>query len=334
MTALQETQWQKLGEPPKGDDELVARVADPDTTDRVLIAVDGLARRHLLVPLKAGEQELRDSESRGIHAVSRELTVPGVASGRYIDVRLMEESGRDAFNLVAGDCIAGIAPGKSEPAKVIGRVISKWRRFWRSLPSGLLSFEQQIGLFAEVWFLTVWLVPRFGTTSVRSWRGPHGSRHDFEWPDQSVEVKATTVRRGPVFRISSLEQLEPPASGALHFFGIQLRDEAGGQQSLPKIIAQAQRAFLDDPEALDAFEVALSDAGYLAEHQDQYARLALRIADEALYKVTAEFPRLNRADLPSHSAQAIEEVQYQVNLASHANLIVAKKPSGFLLNGF
>lgn len=333
MSSLDESQWVKLGNPPAGDDELIARIADPDATESVLIGIDGLSRRHILVPLKAGEQELRDSESRGIQAVTRDLAIPGAGTGRFIDIRLMDDVGRDAFNLVAGDCITGIAASGSEPAKVIGRIIAKWRRFWRSISSGVLSHEEQIGLFAEAWFLLYWLLPRLGAASVSHWRGPHGSRHDFEFPTWSAEVKATTLRRGPVFGISSLEQLDPPEAGTLFLFGMQLRDEMGGQHSLPRLVSQIRQALIEEPAQLETFDAGLAAAGYSESHRDQYDRLVLRVVEQSLYNVNDKFPHLTRSDLPAKTAHAIEQVGYLVNLSSYDSLIVARVPSEFPTDG-
>lgn len=327
MSGLDESQWGKLGTPPPGDDELIARIADPDSTDLVLIGIDGLSKRHILVPLRALEQELRDSESRGIQVATRDLSIPGAGTGRYIDIRLLDEVGRDAFNLVAGDCISGIAAAESEPAKVIGRIIGKWRRFWRSMTIGVLSHEEQIGLFAEVWFLLYWLLPGEGADCVSYWRGPHGSRHDYEFPKRSIEVKATTTRRGPVYRISSLEQLDPPEAGKLSLFGMQLREEAGGQYTLPRLVSEVRLALATKPTQLDAFDAGLAAAGYSEVHRDQYERLTLRVAAQSLYSVNEKFPRLTRADLPARSAHAIEDVGYLINLSSYEFLIEANDPS-------
>src|SRR5207245_778158 len=98
----------------------------------------------------------------------------------------------------------------------VARVFARWRRFWGQLPQHLLSREQQLGLFAELWFLNVWLLPRVDAAeAVTRWRGPFGARHDFEWPTRSVEVKVTTSTRGPIHYIHGLDQLVPPDGGNL-----------------------------------------------------------------------------------------------------------------------
>jgi len=69
--------WQALDAGRPSGENLVARLAVPDVTPRLLAALDANARRHLLVPLRAGDEELRDAQSRGVSVLTKELSVRG-----------------------------------------------------------------------------------------------------------------------------------------------------------------------------------------------------------------------------------------------------------------
>jgi hypothetical protein len=77
-----------------------------------------------------------------------------------------------------------------------------------------------------------------------------------------VEAKASTVVRGPVFRIHGLDQLDPAANGELLFFALRLREEAAASHTLANLIAETRTALEAGANALPRFETALAQAGY------------------------------------------------------------------------
>jgi hypothetical protein len=182
-------------------------------------------------------------------------------------------------------------------------------------------------LFAEVWFLTFWLVPKVPSLeAVNRWRGPFGARHDFEWPGRSIEVKATTSTRGGIHRIHGIDQLAPPESGDLLLFSLQLREEAGAAHSLPGVIADCRRKLDADDAALTTFETGLVEAGYSPAHDDEYARLRVRIVVQALYRVEGDFPRLTAVQLGRGLPSGVEHVDYEINLGGFKHLLEASDP--------
>ncbi len=204
------------------------------------------------------------------------------------------------------------------------RVLAKWRRFWGVLPLQILSREEQLGLFAELWFLSVWMVPRAGPAeAVNRWRGPFASRHDFEWPGRSVEVKATTSTRGRIHRIHRLDQLVPPEPGELLFFGLALREEAGATNTLPLVIATCRSQLEADADSMSGFERALARVGYSPAHDEEYAKLRLRIVEEGLFSVRDDFPRLTVMQLAAGVPPGVERVEYEINLSGFDHLRIA-----------
>jgi len=329
MSGLAQGVWDRLLVAPPLGDSLTARPALPDVTDRVLAGVDVEGRRHFLVPLFEAESSFRDSHSRGLDVSTRTLVVAGQAPSRHLDIICQDAAGHEAFNLIGEELARRLATGTETPDLCIGRVLAKWRRFWGQLLSQILSREEQIGLFSELWFLLVWMVPRVGAQkAVTRWRGPFKARHDFEWIGQSVEVKGTTSTRGLVHRIHGIEQLVPPDDGELWFFSLRLREEAGASNTLTGMVAMCLRELVSDDETISNFQERLSRAGYSPAHEDEYAKLRLRVVEEGLFAVKEDFPRVTKTQLVDGVVPpGIEYFEYEINLTGFERLRVAKAPT-------
>lgn len=305
----------------------MARPAAPTLTSRLLCALDSEGKRHLLVQLRKAEETMRDIRSRGLKVTTEDLLVRDQTVARYLDLKCDDAAGYLAFDLIGGEIAAGLADDRAEPAQIISRVLAKWRRFWGQLPLSLLSREELLGLFAELWFLSTWLVPRIGgTQAVQRWRGPFRARHDFEWPGISVEVKATTSTRGRIHHINGLEQLEPPENGELFLFSLRIGEEAGAGHTLPSVAAACRVQLSSDIEAMGQFEAALAQAGYSPVHDEEYAKVHLRVVEEGLFAVKGGFPRVLKSTFPKGVPSGVERVEYEINLNGCGNLLVASRP--------
>jgi hypothetical protein len=319
--------WVHLEQARPTGDNLTARPAVAGEKTRLQCAIDSEGRRHLLIALNTAEHELRDTQSRGLSVATRELVVRGEPAARYLDIQCMDAAGHDAFDLIGGELATELSRAGSSPAESARRVLARWRRFWGQLPRPLLTREEQLGLFAELWFLFVWLSPAVGLAeAVRRWRGPFAARHDFEWPGKSVEVKATTSSRGRIHRINGIEQLLPPEDGGLFFFSLYLREEAGATNTLPSLIISITQQLDPDAETLSRFETALAQTGYSPAHDEEYSKMHMRVAEEGLYAVRDNFPRLTPQQFPAGVPAGIERVDYEINLNTFDHLQIARIP--------
>lgn len=312
---------------PTGEN-LTAKPADPDQSLRVFLALDSENRRHILVKLEPEDSAYNDHQSRGVRVVTRELNVHEQPSSRYLDLICLDTAGYGGFDLIGNEIITEFVKGIHSPVEIIQYVLAKWRRFWGQIPQDLLSRSEVIGLLAEIRFLTEGLIPNVGPSeAVKRWRGPFGSRHDFEWQGCSVEVKATTSSRGRIFHVNGIDQLEPPENGKLFFFGVRLREEGGAEQTLPGVIDVCRNFLIEDNDAVDEFESSLLQAGYSPHHNEAYERMRFRIIEEALFAVKEDFPRICKENFDEGIPRGIERIEYEINLngfeSVHRNSIVA-----------
>lgn len=320
--------WNRLDRVTPLGDKLASLLPFPHTTNQLQCALDSEHRRHLLIPLSDLDTELHDLESRGLSVITRELMVEGQESPiRYIDIECQDRGGVVVLDVIGGELADALCLEEQSPREIVKRVLARWRRFWSGLPKNVLSYEEILGLFGELWFLTFWLVPTFGLIqAVRCWRGPFGARHDFEWPRKSIEVKTTGSNRGRVHRINGIEQLMPPENGELFVFSMRIVEEAGATNTLTTLIATIRSLLESEIESLNDFEMALVRTGYSPVHDHVYEKVRLRMADASLFAVTSDFPRITPNSFNDGVPAGVETLTYEINLTSFNHLRIAKTP--------
>ncbi len=292
-----------------------------------VLAVDQQARRHVLLPINRLEEGFNDTRSRGLVVLSRMLEVENEPSRPFLDLCGTDPAGRDAFNVVATELVDQLRRGVAS-VEAVASSLAKWRRFWSTAPLEGLTPEEIRGLFGELWFLLVWLLPH-GHEQVRHWVGPQGARSDFQWQGLSIEAKTTNSGRGHIHRINGIDQLDPPDDGRLLMYSLRLREEAASSNSLASLALAISQELSNRPELNGIFEDQLAAAGYSSLHADRYREIRFRIVDERLYRVEEDFPRLSATTFARGVPMGIERIEYEVNLETCPHLVVAAAPAAF-----
>jgi hypothetical protein len=321
--------WDLLEAQPPGGERLTVRTAMPGHHEDVLIAIDAARRRHILVGIPPGEPgEFSERISRGIAVRTVEMDVGSGRRRNFLEIACLESHGHAALDVIAGELIGALEAGASiGRIRLVMNVLARWRRFWAGVSQGLLSREQQLGLFGELWFLGRWLIPGIGVQdAVQAWRGPMGARHDFEAPGLGIETK-TTLRQDGAHVIHGLEQLLEPPGGSLFLFSLAVRDEASGTESLPGVVQMIRSVLGEDHSSLGHFESTLYASGYDDRNAPEYARLVLRVRSEELYRVFAGFPRLVPGSLITGIPPGVGDIRYELRLDAALPWLVADSPS-------
>jgi len=317
--------------------ELVGRRPLPDAPGELLCALSRTGSRYFLVPIGSDEDDLSDDGIRGLKVATEYLEIAGEHSRRYISLLCGDQGAYDLFDVVGAELISAFKSMPESPREATRLVITRWKRFWSIAPRSVLDDGEIAGLFGELWFLHVWLGPTVGmAAATKAWRGPFGSRHDFELRFTSVEVKTTTSRDHRTHLINGIDQLALPEQGVLLFFSLALAPERGATNSLVVLIDVIRAALQPDPETADAFDVALTCAGYSDVFRGYYAERTFRVAGGLLFVVDDSFPRLTRDQLLSSDLlPGVSEVKYCVTVDPSRSPVVADGPdkAGSILRG-
>ncbi len=320
--------WTRLEQGRPAGDNLTARQVIPNINNRLQCALDSEGMRHLLIALYSDDETLYDTQSRGLNVTTRDLVIHSEPPEQYIDIQCLDPIGHTFFDLIGDELADELSKPRSKAAEAVKRVLGRWRRFWGQLHRPLLTKEEMVGLFGELWFLLVWLLPSVGIAeSIQRWCGPLGSRHDFEWMWKSLEVKTTTSTHGCIHWISSLDQLSPPEIGELLFFSLHLREEAGAVNTLPLLIKTIFTQLNSNFEASDRFETILANIGYSPAHDAEYSKIHFHIIDQSLFAVREDFPRLVPQQFSTGIPKGIERVKYEINISTFDHLRIARQPS-------
>ncbi len=327
MIHFKDDAWEWPPEIILADDRLRVRRVTAQDRREVLSGMDAENKRHILIRIADNEGPPAEVSTRGMAVSVRKLSQHGQDAGRYIDIVCHDAGGHAAFHLIGDEIASALSDGEPAPCDVVDRVISRWRQFWGRLPQSMLSVSEQIGLFAELWFLLTWIGREDVATALSRWRGPTGSRHDFEWQGYSVEVKATMSVHRLVHRINGIDQLMPPERGSLLLFSLQLRQEEGAANSLPIVVGMCRSRIAGNVDAALDLEDKLARIGYSSTHDPEYGRLRLRVGSEELYRVDHDFPRITRSSFREGVPNGVDKIEYDVTLNGFDHLRVASRPS-------
>lgn len=322
--------WDLLESQPPSGERLTVRLAAPSRCVDVFIAVDAARRRYVLVRIPDGEiGPIAERSSRGIAVQTVEIKVDQVERNVvFVEIACLEQAGHAALDIVTRELVDALAAGASiGRIRLVQSVLTKWRRFWSGVAQNLLTRERQLGLFGELLFLARWLLPAVGVDrAVAMWRGPVGSRNDFEQHGWGVEVKTSSKLDG-THQIHGLEQLLEPPGVDLFLFSLLVRDEASGIESLPKVIAEVRGHLSRDHVVLSRFEGMLAAAGYDDAFAAEYDKLKLRLRGQGLYQVEGGFPRLMPASIPGGLPPGVTDISYALRLDAAGAWMVGESPT-------
>jgi hypothetical protein len=229
------------------------------------------------------------------------------------------------FTAVIADI--GAEAGPASPERRVSAVVAalnRWQWFW-GVEADQLSERDALGLFAELWFLHRW--ERDTGTALDAWTASTGSRHDFQWVERSVEVKATSRRAdgAVVHRIQHLDQLSDPERGVLYLFSLRVVRDELARNTLPDLVDRLTDNLSGDARAKEELARKLVQRGYSPvfrrHHETPY-----RILGEQMYSIGVGFPRLTQGSFSAGLPAGIGDVSYVLDMAACDEWVVATRP--------
>lgn len=313
--------WQSLATP----DSAQQLEAMPIAADDAWVAVDHEGLRHLLLVVPDGTTA-PPTVTRGLRVTVARHQVQGREPADYLDLTCLSDDLAPTFTAVAADI--GEEAGTASPAERVAAVISalgRWQWFW-GVETDRLTEQDALGLFAELWFLHRW--EGGGAGAIEAWTASTGSRHDFQWPDRSVEVKATGRRAdGAVLhRIQHLDQLADPEEGALYLFSLRVVRDELAHNTLPAIIDRITEGLRGNPQAKGDLARKLGERGYSPAFRRRH-ETPYRILGEHMYRVGPGFPRLTAESFVGGLPAGIANVSYLIDMATCDPWLVVTSPN-------
>ena len=317
--------WSSLRTPVAQNDITGKRAPDLPSDRSVYLGLDGTGRRHLLVQVPDETEAVVQRDTRGLQVGTARFRIGDNPEALYIDLVCIDASQNLTFSAVAQDLLVAMNQSNSPTDAVVG-ALNRWKAFWRVRPAGL-SREEALGLFGELWFLRRWFGP-VDAEKIERWMATPGTRHDFQWPVASVEVKtaATSAVDGPAHLISGLDQLDDPETGRLFLFSLQVVDDVLAGNTLAGLVDGLIEELRSSDAGLVLLNEKLAGYGYNPAEGDDYQR-RLRIIGERLYLVDEGFPRLTRGSFQPAIPTGIGDISYTLRMSVCERWLVAKGPA-------
>jgi len=252
--------------------------------------------------------------SKSIHASNVEL----MNGSNALEFQLLKIGLEDEFLHLCWDMIEYSKKTENAFAGLIDRYISWMKLLQEWNDDSLMEFRQK-GLIGELLHFEELLGVIGLSKTVNSWSGPDGLDQDFIYDNKWDEVKTINVASETV-SISSIQQLDMPYIGYLNIvFMDKTTAENSYGISLQEIVERLRAVLSADNEIVDLFNMKLYKYGYRDKHASIYLKNKYNIAFKQKYRVSHEFPRLTKDNIPNGitnanyklSLQAIDK--YRVN---------------------
>lgn len=234
-------------------------------------------------------------------------------SGNFLLIELLDLEMQSFFHKVCLDIISRLQRVSDEAFRRVCLLrLDLWSSFLRPSRSRM-SFEQQKGLIAELFFLKRDAFAIFSINDALSaWTGPEAACKDFSFGQTFVEVKSKGGAASSSITISSEQQLSINPTEELFLYVVELNPAPDGAKDALSIsdIVEGVSDALESPIQQVIFETKLAHAGFFDE--DEYSDMKWTEGATSYYSVTDSFPKI---DLRS-CAPGVERVSYRVNLNS------------------
>jgi len=300
--------WAVLNNRRTGDGVATSAVGLAVADDaEILVGVDARGDHHLLVPTDPGTLVAEDSQAAHIR-IQRCTLLVGGQGHTFIDIVCHRPDLSELFDDILAAMLVELASATDQPPDVVcKRVLGEWRELL-SRRGGLLGDEALRGLFGELIVLERILAAN-PDNDLTAWCGPDRQPHDFRLENGDLEVK-TLGATGATVHIHGIEQLQPPACGALHLIVVRLLNAADGV-TLPELVERLQTK-IDDRRA---FTATLARAGYSQIDADHYLDRRFIVGKTTALPVDANFPRIVPSSLTGALPVEISAFAYSLDLS-------------------
>lgn len=305
--------WEGIVSP--NSDYSVRRVADTSGVP-LYWGKDAVGQCLLIIELEGNHSVQYRRDVTRLHGVGVDLRNGEAEQQQRLVLTLARHVDRDLFLGLCETLIASLAT-VTDSAVALSVALShlkRWRAFLAGRKVRLLTDEEVRGLFAELHVLRALYQSRLSQeVAIDAWCGADDSHQDFIFGNTAVEVKSLSGRERSSVRISSEDQLEGLTDN-IFLMTVRLSDmpDAASARSLNDMVASIEQE-LTAAEALEQFSDKIAGCGYAP--LTDYDKPRFVVGGIQAYRVTEQFPRLIRSQLP----QGLAHVSYDIQLEAIAS---------------
>lgn len=230
----------------------------------------------------------------------------------YIDLQCSAKPHIKAFTGLVREICREVMLNSLPPSRAVNLVIRRWKSFWGKPAGQLLTEYEQMGLIGEL-LLVDELVNKGKIDAVKSWVGPEGFIHDFEFDNVSVEIKVTTC---PVHQhvINGIEQLEPLPGKQLLLVSFLAQKVRQGGLTLTNLVARIIDKLDGEPEIYEDFTERLLKTGFNFDNLSEYEQTMFVLIENKVYEVADEFPCITRHSFSTPISSRIIDIRYTLTV--------------------
>ncbi|MCQ4833622.1 PD-(D/E)XK motif protein [[Clostridium] symbiosum] len=278
-------------------------------------------RREAYISLDDLPEGIRFPNWRGIFIDIAQLPVYG-SDTYYVRFVQLPESEDYIFDIVIEDLRQAVVRllDSQNCINTVIDILIKWKRFFQSEKSLVMTDELQEGLYGELTFLEK-AIASLGTSAVANWVGGEKETHDFYFSSNAVEIKTTSRKEPYSVLITSEYQLDSKdVAGRLFLYAVALRKSKQSGEQLPEIISRIRDRLIGDSSMKVRFNDKLLQYGYIDGIEEQYVT-GFYIRDIYVYEVTGEFPKIIRTMFPI----GVSKVVYELSLSHCTSYICSEE---------
>ena len=264
-----------------------------------------------VLELEGNHAEIYRKNTVSVHGIKTDLRSINDTGNQGLIVTLEKHIDQDLFFSLCETLVSALTD-IADPAVGLSVALSqikRWKAFMAGRKAKVLTAEEVRGLFSELLFLQNMLSQGFSENdALESWQGPETSHQDFIYSNTAVEIKSLSGRERSTVRISSEDQLEGVNDNLfLRIYRLVDMPESDKSRSLNAMVREMEDQ-IQDADALEKFSEKLAKAGYVELRE--YDSPKFVVAEENTYRVTEEFPRLIRSEVP----EGVVRVGYEIEL--------------------
>lgn len=265
------------------------------------------------------ERFVPDKKSHAIH-----LTRLQIGDEPQVRLTLQEPRQIKVFYLFVDDLLARLDEKPKNAPNAAAACLDDWRRFFKVDAEKVLSVEEEIGLLCELEVLLA-LIKQGYSEAVERWVGPLQQHHDFEFPDYSIECKATKSSTHLMITIHGAEQLTPTPDKQLTLVVRRYQSDPDGKLSIPTVCEQIVSC-LEVPVAAFMDKVRMLGIDPWDSAQSLYFS-KFNAIDGLEFEIVEGFPTVDLRD----NDHRITNMQFSIDLAG-ASTIPGYKSNPIFLN--